>query len=233
MTDSPPRVLIVEDDAVVADTLRAYLERAGLAVETVGDGSAGLARARAPGVALVILDWMLPGLSGPEVCRRLRAEGAVPIVMLTARAGEDDRLRGFDAGADDYVPKPFSPREVVARVLALLRRTGAGRASPPPPVRVGDVEVDRFRREARARGIRLALTPSEFRLLEALAHEPGRTFTREELLERAFGPDYEGFDRIVDTHVTNLRRKIAGHSERRVIHTVHGLGYRMQDDDGS
>jgi DNA-binding response OmpR family regulator len=177
---------------------------------------------------------MLPGLSGQEVCRRLRAASNVPILMLTARTSEDDRVRGLDSGADDYVPKPFSPREVVARVQALLRRAGRLAADPPPPpMRVGDLEIDLFRREARVGGERLALTPTEFRLLEALAQQPGRTFTREELVARAIGPDYDGLDRTVDMHITNVRRKIAAQSGRRVIHTVHGMGYRLEggDDD--
>jgi len=227
-------VLVVEDDAVVADTLRVYLERAGYTVECLRDGAAAAASALRPEVALVVLDWMIPRLSGQEVCRRVRAASNVPILMLTARTSEDDRVAGLDSGADDYVPKPFSPREVVARVQALLRRAGPGAAAAPPlPMRAGDLEVDGFRREARVAGERLALTPSEFRLLEALAGQPGRTFTREELVARAFGPDYDGLDRSVDTHVTNLRRKIAGHTDRRVIHTVHGVGYRLErDDDG-
>jgi DNA-binding response OmpR family regulator len=229
----PTRVLIVEDDAVVADTLRVYLERAGYAVDTATDGRSALARAQRPEVALVVLDWMLPGLSGEEVCRRLRAASNVPILMLTARTSEDDRVRGLDSGADDYVPKPFSPREVVARVQSLLRRAGHLAASPPPPpLRIGDLEIDLFRREARAGGERLALTPTEFRLLEALARQPGRTFSREELVARAFGPDYDGLDRTVDMHITNLRRKIARRSDRRAIHTVHGVGYRLEGGGG-
>jgi DNA-binding response OmpR family regulator len=228
----PTRVLIVEDDAVVADTLRVYLERAGYAVDTVTDGVSALASAQRAEVALVVLDWMLPGLSGQEVCRRLRASSNVPILMLTARTSEDDRVRGLESGADDYVPKPFSPREVVARVQSLLRRAGhLATASTPPPLRIGDLEIDFFRREARAGGERLALTPTEFRLLEALARQPGRTFTREELVARAFGPDYDGLDRTVDMHITNLRRKIAAVSSRRPIRTVHGLGYRLEGGD--
>jgi DNA-binding response OmpR family regulator len=225
-------VLIVEDDEVVADTLRVYLERAGYPVDCVRDGAVAVARALRPEVALIVLDWMLPGLSGQEICRRVRAASNVPILMLTARTSEDDRVRGLDSGADDYVPKPFSPREVVARVQALLRRTGRGAvAPPPPPRRIGDLEIDRFRREARLEGERLALTPSEFRLLEALAGQPGRTFTREELVARAFGPDHDALDRSVDMHVTNLRRKLAARTNRRVIHTVHGVGYRLEQDD--
>jgi DNA-binding response OmpR family regulator len=226
-----PRILIVEDDPVVSETLRLYLERAGYAVEVSGNGLEGLERARRPGIALVILDWMLPGLSGQEVCRRLRIDSTVPILMLTARTSEDDRVRGLEGGADDYVPKPFSPREVVARVQALLRRAGSAGRSAPPPVRVGDLELDAFRREARVAGQRLALTPSELRLLETLAQSPGRVYTRDELVARALGPDYDGLERTIDMHVTNLRRKIASVSGQRLIHTVHGVGYRLGVDD--
>jgi DNA-binding response OmpR family regulator len=234
---APPasRILIVEDDAVVADTLKLYLEHAGHAVEIVRDGPGGLARARAPDVALVVLDWMLPGLNGQEVCHRLRQESSVPILMLTARSSEDDRVRGFETGADDYVPKPFSPREVVARVQALLRRAGtaASPASPPPPLRIGAIEIDLVRRSVRVADRPVDLTPTELRLLETLARHPGRAFSREELVARVFGPDYDGFDRTVDTHITNLRRKIEPGSTPRYIVTVHGIGYRLVATDGT
>jgi DNA-binding response OmpR family regulator len=226
-------VLIVEDDEVVANTLVLYLEHAGHTVATARDGISGLERATQSDVSLVVLDWMLPGLNGYEVCRRLRAVSNVPIIMLTARTSEEDRVRGLDGGADDYVPKPFSPREVVARVHALLRRAGDPGAEPAEPTRVGDLEVDHWRREARLAGQAVGLTPTEFRLLETLARHPGRTFTREELIARTFGPDYEGLDRTVDTHVTNLRRKLEPQGGHRYIVTVHGLGYRLalSDDD--
>jgi len=179
-----------------------------------------------------VLDWMLPGLSGQEVCRRLRAASDVPILMLTARTSEDDRVRGLEGGADDYVPKPFSPREVVARVQALLRRAGEGAdGAPREPTRIGDLEVDIWRREARVAGAGVPLTPTEFRLLETLARHPGRTFTREELVARAFGPDYDGLDRTVDSHITNLRRKLGAGRSRRYIATVHGVGYRLVEAD--
>jgi DNA-binding response OmpR family regulator len=227
VSSGPARVLIVEDDPVVAETLVLYLEQAGFAVEAVRDGTVGLERARAPGVELVILDLMVPGLSGTQVCRRLRGESAVPILMLTARASEDDRVAGLQLGADDYVPKPFSPREIVARVQALLRRAGGPAAVPPPPRRVGEIEIDLWARQVRVRGRAVSLTPTELRLLEALAQHPGRTFTREELLGRAFGPDFEGLERTIDVHVTNLRRKLERDGEPRRVLTVHGLGYRL------
>jgi DNA-binding response OmpR family regulator len=228
---APSRVLVVEDDPVVVETLTTYLEHAGYVVTATPDGREGLVLAQDPAVVLVILDWMIPGMSGPELCRQLRAVSAVPVLMLTARTAEDDRIRGFDTGADDYVPKPFSPREVVARVQALLRRTTRGSGEPAtvrPPLRIGPIDIDQFRRRVTARGAAVPLTPTELRVLEALAAHPGRTFTRDELVARAFGPDYEGLDRTVDTHVTNLRRKLDACGVTDLIHTVHGVGYRLE-----
>jgi DNA-binding response OmpR family regulator len=230
MTTLTPRVLVIEDDHVVAETLTVYLEQAGFAVTTCRDGVSGLAAASAPGVAVVILDLMIPGMLGQEVCRRLRASSSVPVLMLTARTAEDDRIAGFELGADDYVGKPFSPREIVARVQALVRRMRTATGTPPPPVRVGDIELDGFSRQVRVGGHAVAVTRTEFRLLEALFSQPGRTFTRDELVARAFGPDYEGTDRTIDTHITNLRRKLE-HDEARHIVTVHGVGYRLAAPD--
>ena len=227
---SPARVLLVEDDLVVVETLTLYLEHAGFEVVAAVNGHDGLRLAQQQPFALVILDWMLPGASGPDVLRRLRAASDVPVMMLTARTTEDDRVRGFDIGADDYVPKPFSPREVVARAQALLRRRPAAGPAAPAPTRIGDLELDRVRREARVAGRVVPLTPTELRLVEALAAHPGRAFSRDELVARAFGPDYEGLDRTVDSHITNARRKLEAGGARRVIHTVHGLGYRLSDD---
>jgi DNA-binding response OmpR family regulator len=221
-----PRVLVIEDDHVVAETLTVYLEQAGFVVATCRDGVSGLAAASAPDVAVVILDLMIPGMPGQEVCRRLRASSSVPVLMLTARTAEDDRVAGLELGADDYVGKPFSPREIVARVQALVRRTGTATGTPPPPLRVGDIELDGFSRQVRVGGHPVAVTRTEFRLLEALFSQPGRTFTRDELVARAFGPDYEGTDRTIDTHITNLRRKLDPDEPRHIV-TVHGVGYRL------
>jgi DNA-binding response OmpR family regulator len=229
--DAGPRILVIEDDRVVASTLQLYLEHAGYRVTVVHDGASGVRAAREPGVAAVILDWMLPAMSGYDVCRAVRAGSVVPILMLTARTTEADRIRGLDGGADDYVPKPFSPREVVARVQALLRRAGAPGREPEPPARAGPLEVDHFKREARVDGVAVALTPTEFRLLEALARAPGRTFTRDELVARAFGPDYDGLDRTVDTHITNLRKKLERSGCPPLVVTVHGVGYRLVPED--
>jgi DNA-binding response OmpR family regulator len=226
-----PHILVVEDDRVVCETLQLYLEQAGYRVSAVHDGASGVARAREPGLAAIILDWMLPAMSGHEVCRAVRSQSTVPILMLTARTTEDDRVRGLEGGADDYVAKPFSPREVVARVQALLRRAGTPSAIAEAPTRVGTLEVDHFRREVRVGGAPVPLTPTELKLIEALARAPGRTFTREELVARAFGPDYHGLDRTVDTHVTNLRRKLERGGCRHAIATVHGIGYRLAPDE--
>jgi DNA-binding response OmpR family regulator len=223
------RIVIIEDDAVVAHTLELYLERAGYDPIVARDGINGLEMACGNDVALVILDLMIPGISGYEVCKRLRQKSTVPIIMLTARASEDDRVTGLDLGADDYVAKPFRPREVVARVQALLRRAPPQQSAPPPPIVVGELEINCWGRSVHLRGRSVALTATEFRLLEVLARSPGRVFTREELLARALGPDFDGMDRTIDVHITNLRRKIETSSEHRYILTVHGVGYRLGD----
>jgi DNA-binding response OmpR family regulator len=223
------RIVIIEDDAVVAHTLKMYLEHAGYEPSVASDGINGLEMACGKDVALVILDLMIPGISGHEVCKRLRQKSTVPILMLTARASEDDRVTGLDIGADDYVTKPFHPREVVARVHALLRRLSPQQLAPPPPIVIGDLEINSWGRTVSLRGQSVALTPTEFRLLEILARSPGRVFTREELLARAFGPDFDGMDRTIDVHITNLRRKIETNSDQQYIVTVHGVGYRLGD----
>jgi DNA-binding response OmpR family regulator len=226
-------ILIVEDDAIVARTLAQYLELTGFAVEVAGDGASGLERACRPDVELVILDIMIPALNGREVCRRLRARSDVPIMMLTARTSEDDLVTGLELGADDYVPKPFSPREVVARAQALLRRAGTGGGPRVAPVRMGPLEIDLWARQVRLHGGDVPLTATEFRLIEALASRPGRAFTRDELVARACGPDFDGMDRTIDAHITNLRRKLQEGREPRYILTVHGVGYRLAGADGA
>jgi two-component system OmpR family response regulator len=232
-TEAPiQHLVVVDDDEVVTSTLKLYLESAGFRVSTARDGVRALELARGADVALVILDLMIPGLSGQEVCRRLREQSSVPVLMLTARTLESERIAGLEMGADDYVSKPFSPREVVARVRALLRRADlTGKAPESRAFRLGSLEVDRWSRQVRVAGNLIPLTPTEFRVLDALVHHAGRVFTREELVAHAFGPDYEGVDRTVDTHVTNLRRKLAAHSAERFVLTVHGLGYRLASID--
>jgi DNA-binding response OmpR family regulator len=221
------KIVVIEDDAVVSDTITLYLRQSGFDVVTALDGVTGLQLASAGDASLVVLDLMIAGLSGIEVCRRLRTSSRVPIIMLTARVAEDDRLAGFEAGADDYVPKPFSPRELVARVQALLRRTAAAASAPPAPIVIGALQIDLWAKQVRLAGRLVALTATEFRMLAALARHPGRVLTREELVGQVFGPDYEGFDRTVDVHITNLRRKLEPGPEPRYVLTAHGLGYRL------
>jgi DNA-binding response OmpR family regulator len=220
------RILVVEDDPRTAASLALYLRHGGYEVETAVTGAAALDLAARRPPDLVVLDLMLPEVPGLDVCRALRARGDTPIIMLTARATEDDKLRGLDAGADDYVTKPFSPRELVARVAAVLRR-----ARPSSPiVRVGTIEIDRAKRRVTRGGEEVALTAGEFRLLDALASAPGRAFTRAELAERAFGHDYDALDRTIDAHVMNLRRKIEPDRTRpSIVVTVFGTGYRLGD----
>lgn len=230
MPNGKPLILVVDDDAKTVAAVRLYLEHAGCEVASAGDGRQALARAAAePLPDLVVLDLMLPGLDGLEVCRRLREISDVPIIMLTARSTEEDRLEGLELGADDYVIKPFSPRELAARVRAVLRRLPG--SSDGPPLRLGPLVVDPGRHEVTWSGRRLELTPREFRLLETLARAPGRAFSRAELIERAFGADSEALDRTIDAHVANLRRKLETDSNLpSPIETVFGVGYRLRAD---
>ena len=224
-------VLIVEDDPTTTDLVRLYLRRDGYRVLTASDGLEGLNVARESQPDLVVLDLMLPKVDGLTVCRELREESNVPIVMLTAMVDEEDRLRGLDLGADDYLTKPFSPRELAARVRAVLRRTSKFAAEQGPRRMPRDgltVDVERHTAEMDDRKVKL--TPTELRLLATLMQEPGRVFSRDSLIYRVFGEDFEGFDRTVDTHVANLRRKLEGSVERpRYIQTVYGAGYRFGD----
>jgi DNA-binding response OmpR family regulator len=228
---APARILVVDDDATVAEVVGRYLERDGYAVETVGDGRAALDRALAAPPDLVILDLMLPGLDGLEVCRRLRALAPVPIVILTARGQESDRIVGLDLGADDYVAKPFSTKELVARVRAVLRRARGPLAAAPtaPEVLVdGDLEVDVPARQARRAGAVVSLTAREFELLAFLARHPRQAFSREQILEQVWGYRY-GDTSTVTVHVRRLREKIEPDpAHPRRIATVWGVGYRWE-----
>ncbi|NOT32847.1 MAG: response regulator transcription factor [Candidatus Eisenbacteria bacterium] len=226
------RILVVEDDAKISEVIRLYLESSGYSVEEVRDGQTALERlTREPVFQLVVLDLMLPRVDGFEVCRRLRATSDVPVLLVTARGAEEDRLAGLDGGADDYLIKPFSPRELVARVRAILRRAPRTPASGPAVERAG-VRLDPLRHEATVRGDVTALTPREFALLLALMRTPGRVFTRAELIERALGDEFEGLDRTIDVHVRNLRRKIEPDpAVPRLIETVPGVGYRFSSRD--
>jgi len=231
MDEPGQRVLVVEDDENVADVVVRYLEREGFAVESVGDGAVGLARALETSPDLVVLDLMLPSMGGLEVCRRLRAVSPVPVIMLTARDEESDRVTGLELGADDYVSKPFSPRELTARVKSVLRRaSGPLAAAPGGATRLtdGDLEVDVVARQARLGGEVVALTAREFELLAFLMGHPGRAFPREELFQQVWGYTY-GDTSTITVHVRRLREKIESDpsSPTRIV-TVWGVGYRWE-----
>ena len=225
----PARILIAEDDPKQAHLVRVYLEREGYHVLTVRDGRGALDAARARKPDLLILDVMMPGVDGLDVCRILRAESRVPILLLTARSTEEDKLLGLDLGADDYVTKPYSPRELTARTRALLRRAGTT-GQRREVLRVSDLAVDPDRFEVRQAGRLVAVTAKEFGILETLAAEPGRVFTRAQLLERVYGFDTDVLERTVDAHVMNLRRKLEPDpAQPRYVVTVHGRGYKLAD----
>jgi DNA-binding response OmpR family regulator len=220
-------ILVVDDEARIVKLVRDYLERAGFAVLSARDGETALLLARRERPDLIVLDLMLPGVDGLDVCRRLRQETAVPIIMLTARVEEADRIVGLELGADDYVTKPFSPRELVARVRAALRRA-SGQIGPVSVIRAGDLQLDTATLTAAVGGQAVDLTPTEFQLLAALARQPGRIFSREQLLEAIHGVAFDGYDRSVDSHIKNLRRKIElDPRQPRRIETVYGMGYRL------
>jgi two-component system alkaline phosphatase synthesis response regulator PhoP len=209
--------------------LRGYLEQAGFRVVTAGDGTGALAQYRHERPDLVLLDLNLPGLDGLDVARRLRAQSNVPLIMVTARVEETDRLIGLELGADDYITKPFSPREVVARVRAVLRRAESAPAAPPL-IREADLVIDLTRHSVTRAGEPVELTPTEFNLLAALAREPGRAFTRLQLLEAAQGDAFEGYERTVDAHIKNLRAKLERDPRQPAyIETVFGVGYRFAE----
>ena len=224
-------VLIVEDDPHTVEVVRLYLRRDGHTVLTASNGKDGLRMAQEAAPDLVVLDLMLPEMGGLDVCRELRKESDVPIVMLTARAEEEDRVAGFELGADDYVTKPFSPRELAARIRAVLRRTAQDREEDSPArLTYRGITLDTQRRVASVEEAPLKPTPTEYRLLVMFLREPGRTFTRDEIINRVFGYDFDGFDRTVDSHVSGLRRKLdAAAKDRRYIQTVYGVGYRLND----
>ena len=225
------KILVVDDDPNVVELVRLYLERDGYEVLTANDGATGLEMAIEEQPSLIVLDLMLPRMDGMEVCRALREESSVPVIMLTAMVEEDDRLAGLDLGADDYVTKPFSPRELAARVRAVLRRTARDQDDAGPVnLESGPFVVDLRQRTVNVDGTPVTLTPTEFRLLALLVREPGRTFTREQIIDRVFGYDFDGFDRTVDAHMSSLRRKVdtvPGTAKR--IQTVYGSGYRLND----
>ena len=223
------RILVVDDEPAIVDAVTYALRASGFEVDTFGDGESALEAARSPdGYDVLVLDVRLPGLSGIEICRRLRSESDVPILILTAMDAEVDRVLGLEAGADDYVTKPFSVAELVSRVRAILRRRALDRAAGGAVRRVGSLELDVHRHEVRIDGKTIRLTPSEFRLLAFLAQEPERVYTRREIMQHLWDSTYVGDQRACDIHVSNLRRKIEetpGRPQRLV--TVRGVGYKL------
>ena len=224
-------ILVVDDEPKIVELARDYLEHAGFAVVSAFDGSEALIRARTDAPDLIVLDLGLPKLDGLDVARALRRDSSVPIVILSGRSDESDKLVGLELGADDYVTKPFSPKELVARVRAVLRRIE--RPAPASDViRASDVTLDVPRMRVRAGDRDVELTATEFQLLAALAREPGRVFTRSQLLDAVHGVAFESYERAIDAHVKNIRRKLESDPrEPRYLQTVHGVGYRFRDDD--
>jgi two-component system alkaline phosphatase synthesis response regulator PhoP len=223
------RILVVDDDVKTVELVKIYLNRDGYKVLTAFDGIEALKIARKSHPDLIVLDLMLPGCDGLEICRTLKNESDIPIIMLTARTTEDDKLKGLNLGADDYMTKPFSPRELAARVRVILRRLPEETLHRgPTEIKRGELNLNFLNHEASIAGKALQLTPIEFKLLGVLAREPGRVFSREQLIEMVFGYDFDGFDRTVDVHILNLRRKLEPDPDRpRYIKTVYGAGYKF------
>jgi two-component system alkaline phosphatase synthesis response regulator PhoP len=222
------KVLVVDDDEKTVELVKLYLNRDGYRVITAYDGNDALKLARENQPDLIVLDLMLPGINGLEICRILREESDVPIIMLTALTTDDDRLKGLDIGADDYVTKPFSPRELAARVRAVLRRMPGERG--PEKIEHGALTVNFLKHEAFLKDKPLNLTPIEFKVLGALVKEPGRVFSRALIIEKALGHDFDGFDRTIDVHILKLRRKLEPNPRHpRYIKTVYGAGYKLME----
>jgi two-component system alkaline phosphatase synthesis response regulator PhoP len=229
---SGKKVLVVDDDVKTVELVKLYLNRDGYRVITAYNGNDALALAREAQPDLIVLDLMLPGVNGLDVCRILRRESDVPIIMLTALTTDDDRLTGLDLGADDYVTKPFSPRELAARVRAVLRRFPGERG--PDKIEHGDLTINFLKHEAFLEGKPLGLTPVEFKVLGALVKEPGRVFSRAQIIEKALGHDFDGFDRTIDVHILKLRRKLESDSRHpKFIKTVYGAGYKLMEHDNN
>jgi len=223
-----PLILVVEDEAQIAEIIEGYLRQENYRTERARDGEQALSLFRSVRPDLIVLDLMLPKMGGLEVLRAVRADSSTPVICVTARAEEVDHLLGLELGADDYVTKPFRPRELMARVRAVLRRSGAPKSRDiEPPIRMGTLEIDSWSVEARADGKRLDLTPTEFRLLQTLGRAPGRAFTRLELIEAAM-PESDALERVVDAHLMSVRRKLEGAGLSGLLHTVRGVGYRLE-----
>lgn len=224
------KILVVDDEVKIVEVIKSYLEISGFVVLTAHNGKDALSIFDSANPSLVILDLMLPDITGEEICVSLRKRSRVPIIMLTAKADEEAILRGLDIGSDDYVTKPFSPKQLVARVIALLRRAedDAVPLANAISYNEGDLIIDSLRHEVRKKGTAVSLTPNEFRLLLTMAKYPTKVFTRDELVTMALGDDYDGYDRTIDTHVKNIRRKIEDDPKKpEYLLTVHGVGYRF------
>ncbi|MBY0084261.1 MULTISPECIES: response regulator transcription factor [Brevibacillus] len=222
-------ILLVDDEPQILEILSSYLQKEGYHVLTAQTGKEAVEMATTISLTCIILDLMLPDLSGEEVCVQIRKESRVPILMLTAKSGEADRIRGLTIGADDYLIKPFSPRELVARVRAVMRRAG-DYSTLSDFVEVGDLTISMNEKRVTRKGVALEVTPNEYRLLTTLVRYPGRTWGREELVREVMGFDFDGYDRTIDTHIKNLRQKIeADPKQPEYIKTVYGLGYRFDD----
>lgn len=233
MIDSSKKILVVDDEEKIVEVVKSYLEHSGYEVYEAYTGKQAIEMFERVSPSLVVLDLMLPDVTGEEVCKTLRKQSRVPIIMLTAKVEEEDILKGLDIGADDYITKPFSPKQLVARVVAVLRRT----TDDPVPLsnimsfKDDDLIIDNLKYEVRKNGDIINLTPNEYRILLTLIKYPKKTFTREELIKMALGDDFEGFDRTVDTHIKNLRQKIETDPKTPLyILTVHGIGYRFGGD---
>ncbi len=225
-----PSVLLIEDESELARVLRSYLEKAGMTVHSASRGDTGLALYDQVHPDLVLLDLNLPGMNGLDVARQIRRQADTPIIMVTARVEESDRLTGLELGADDYVVKPYSPREVVARVRAVLRRAGHP-TQPDTRLTFDQLEIQLDSRTVTLKGCAVELTPTEFNLLTAMASQPGRVFSRLQLLEAVQGAAYEGYERTIDVHIKNLRSKLdTGSPDNRLIETVFGVGYRFKKE---
>jgi DNA-binding response OmpR family regulator len=228
--NSPRTILVVDDDRKTVELIHLYLANEGYQVLHAYDGQTALRLAGKEKPDLIVLDLMLPQIDGLDICDRLCQETDIPIIMVTARATEEDKLVGLETGADDYITKPFSPRELVARIKAVLRRTQLHKEEPLPDQRIGKLVIHYARHEVSRGGRTINLTPREFRLLVTLASQPGRAFSRQELLRLAFGMDFDGLDRTVDVHMMNLRRKIEPDpSNPYYLRTVYGIGYKLVD----
>jgi two-component system response regulator BaeR len=223
-------ILVVEDEVKIAEVLRDYLVRAGYRVTCLHDGDSVVSHVKQHAPGLLLLDIMIPGKDGMEVCREVRKFSEVPIIMITAKVEEIDRLLGLELGADDYICKPFSPREVVARVRAVLRRSRPQQAEAL--LKVGEIALDEERHQVLISGSEVKLTPCEFQLLKALLMHPNRVFSRGELLNLVQGYDFEGYDRTIDTHIKNLRKKVAVMApDRELVSTVYGIGYKFNHSE--